>query len=65
MTVGKQIQNELKKAGYKFVRRGEHFIYRNDALKHTITIPTTTHDNNAVRITRGLIRHGKRLSKIH
>jgi predicted RNA binding protein YcfA (HicA-like mRNA interferase family) len=65
MKVETQIENELKQAGYVFYKRGKHSQYKNYALNHVITVSTTTRDENAVRIIRGLIRHGKRLAANH
>lgn len=60
MKIESQIEQELANAGYEFVRRGKHSIYKNSQLQHVITVPTTTHDNNALHIVRGLIRRGQR-----
>ena len=65
MKIERQIELELIDAGYKFVRRGKHAIYRNEQFKHTITVPSSTVDKHAVQIIRGLIRRGRRQHKIN
>lgn len=55
----RDVLKELEAAGYKFIRRGKHDIYQNDA-GHRITISVSPSDKQQVHIIRGLIRRGRR-----